>query len=115
LKIIFFKYIGCGKWDEKSDIWSMACILVELYSGELFFPTHENVEHLALMEKVSGPFPKWMTEDIRDEFDHCFRHPQIESEVQQKGMRLDWPKCARKKESIQNFHEMKTLDVSLLL
>jgi hypothetical protein len=45
------KILGCSKWEEKSDIWSMMCILAELYSGEMFFPTHENFEHLALMEK----------------------------------------------------------------
>jgi serine/threonine protein kinase len=45
-------------WDEKSDIWSMACILVELYTGELFFDTHENnLEHLAMIEKQCGPIP----------------------------------------------------------
>jgi hypothetical protein len=38
-------------WDEQSDIWSLACILVELYSGELFFDTHENLEHIAMIEK----------------------------------------------------------------
>jgi dual-specificity kinase len=35
----------------KSDIWSIACILAELYTGEMFYPTHENVEHLAMIEK----------------------------------------------------------------
>jgi len=44
----------------KSDIWSMACILAELYTGEMFFATHENIEHLALMEKACGSFPYHM-------------------------------------------------------
>jgi dual-specificity kinase/CDC-like kinase len=36
----------------------MACILVELYTGELFFDTHENnLEHLAMIEKQCGPIP----------------------------------------------------------
>lgn len=46
----------------KSDIWSMACILAELYTGEMFFSTHENIEHLAMMEKICGPFPRHMAE-----------------------------------------------------
>jgi hypothetical protein len=29
----------------------MACIIIELYTGELFFDTHENIEHLAMIEK----------------------------------------------------------------
>eukprot|EP00913_Durusdinium_trenchii_P002788 g2579.t1 len=37
-------------WNELSDVWSMGCILMELYTGELLFGTHENLEHLALME-----------------------------------------------------------------
>ena len=52
----------------KSDIWSMACIFAELYTGEMFFSTHENVEHLALMEKACGPFPIHMAEKSQKEF-----------------------------------------------
>lgn len=39
-------------WDHKSDIWSIGCIIMEIYTGELLFGTHENLEHLALMEKI---------------------------------------------------------------
>ena len=49
--------MGCG-WDHKSDIWSVGCIIMELYVGELLFPTHENVEHIALIEKVVEPVPQ---------------------------------------------------------
>lgn len=35
----------------------MACILIELYTGELFFDTHENTEHLAMIEKATGIIP----------------------------------------------------------
>jgi hypothetical protein len=34
--------------------------LAELYQGELLFATHDNVEHLALIEKVVGRFPPHM-------------------------------------------------------
>ena len=30
-------YLECMQWDIKSDVWSIACIVLELYSGELFF------------------------------------------------------------------------------
>ena len=35
----------------------MACILIELYTGELFFDTDENLEHLAMIEKQCGTIP----------------------------------------------------------
>lgn len=44
----------------------MGCILAELYSGEMFFPTHENVEHLALIEKACGSYPYWMANDAKN-------------------------------------------------
>ncbi|CAM9184203.1 unnamed protein product, partial [Heterosigma akashiwo] len=49
--------LGLG-WSFPSDQWSVGCILAELFSGELFFGTHANNEHLALMEKSLGPFPE---------------------------------------------------------
>eukprot|EP00455_Lapot_gusevi_P004436 TRINITY_DN1183_c0_g1_i5.p1 TRINITY_DN1183_c0_g1~~TRINITY_DN1183_c0_g1_i5.p1 ORF type:complete len:466 (-),score=71.08 TRINITY_DN1183_c0_g1_i5:100-1335(-) len=42
---------GLG-WSFPSDMWSVGCILAELFTGELLFPTHDDLEHLALMEKV---------------------------------------------------------------
>jgi len=47
-------------WNEHSDVWSLGCILMELYTGELLFGTHENLEHLALMERVLEPLPASM-------------------------------------------------------
>lgn len=43
--------LECLVWNESSDIWCMACIMMELYTGELFFDTHENLEHLAMIER----------------------------------------------------------------
>ncbi len=37
-------------WDESSDVWSLACIAMEMYTGEMLFPAHDNLEHLAMME-----------------------------------------------------------------
>jgi serine/threonine protein kinase len=53
--------LGCCQWNEKSDVWCLACIFCELYTGELLFPTHNNEEHLSLIEKVSGNFNKFYT------------------------------------------------------
>ena len=52
--------LNCMRWNHKSDIWSIGCILYELYSGQFFFPTHEDYEHLAMIEKMFGRVPLWM-------------------------------------------------------
>jgi len=43
-----------GHWTEKSDMWGIACVIVELYFGRLLFDTHKTFEHLAMIEKLSG-------------------------------------------------------------
>ena len=52
--------LGCGNWKENSDIWSLACILLEMYTGEMLFSVHENIEHLVMIERLFGAIPKWM-------------------------------------------------------
>ena len=102
--------VGCQKWDMKSDVWSMACILAEMYTGEMFFSTHENVEHLALIEKACGPIPYHMA-DKSSNFRKIFDLGRSEDQVKQRGGRLDWPRCAkRKNESLHNYEEMLTLN-----
>jgi len=41
-------------WGNKVDIWSLGCILMELYTGDLLFNTHDTVEHFQLIEKLLG-------------------------------------------------------------
>ena len=40
-------------WDSKSDVWSCGCVIAEMWSGDLLFPTHSNLEHLAMIERVT--------------------------------------------------------------
>ncbi|KAJ3316664.1 dual specificity protein kinase kns1, partial [Gonapodya sp. JEL0774] len=44
-------------WSYPCDMWSAGCILVELYTGEALFQTHDNLEHLAMMDAILGAFP----------------------------------------------------------
>ncbi|CAN0163964.1 unnamed protein product [Ascophyllum nodosum] len=48
------------RWLYPSDLWSIGCIIAELFLGDLLFATHNNLEHLALMEKCVGQFPSAM-------------------------------------------------------
>ena len=40
-------------WHHSSDIWSMGCVLTEIYTGSLLFNANDNMQHLALIEKVT--------------------------------------------------------------
>ena len=52
-------------WGYPSDAWSAGCIIAELMLGELLFSTHDNLEHLAMMEYSLGNFPDWMVKNSR--------------------------------------------------
>ncbi|KAG8051475.1 hypothetical protein GUJ93_ZPchr0001g32879 [Zizania palustris] len=82
--------LGLG-WSFPCDIWSVGCILVELCSGEALFQTHENLEHLAMMEKVLGPLPEHMIRKASSSAQKYFR----------RGARLNWPEGAVSRESIR--------------
>ena len=44
-------------WNQEIDIWSIGCILVELYTGVPLFQTHDDCEHLRMMEIILGDIP----------------------------------------------------------
>ncbi|KAH1248854.1 Serine/threonine-protein kinase AFC2 [Glycine max] len=81
--------LGLG-WSYPCDIWSVGCILVELCTGEALFQTHENLEHLAMMERVLGSLPQTMMKRVD-------RH----AEKYVRRGRLDWPEGATSRESIK--------------
>jgi len=47
-------------WSKPCDIWSCGCIIYELYTGNTLFQTHDNREHMAMMEYTLGPIPSRM-------------------------------------------------------
>ncbi|KAJ3043021.1 Dual specificity protein kinase clk3 [Rhizophlyctis rosea] len=47
-------------WSFPCDMWSVGCILVEFFTGDALFQTHDNLEHLALMEAILGRLPQDM-------------------------------------------------------
>uniref|UniRef100_A0A5K3EG97 Protein kinase domain-containing protein n=1 Tax=Mesocestoides corti TaxID=53468 RepID=A0A5K3EG97_MESCO len=56
--------LECG-WSYSADVWSIGCILYELVTGQCLFMTHDNLEHLAMMERFLGPLPKHMVRSSR--------------------------------------------------
>lgn len=52
-------------WSQPCDVWSIGCILFELYLGFTLFQTHDNTEHLAMMERILGPIPYKMAKRTR--------------------------------------------------
>ncbi|KAH7297335.1 hypothetical protein KP509_26G065900 [Ceratopteris richardii] len=90
--------LGCG-WSYPCDIWSVGCILVELCSGEVLFQTHENLEHLAMMERVLGLIPPHVIRRSTEKARDYFRH----------GKRLNWPDRSTSGESIRAVHRLPRL------
>ena len=45
-------------WSQPCDVWSVGCIMFELYLGFTLFQTHDNREHLAMMDKILGTIPE---------------------------------------------------------
>jgi len=77
-------------WDELSDMWSIGCILMELYTGEQLFATHEELEHLALIERIIGPLPASMLGDAAKEVKERYLTKSHHSGQ----WRLPWPERA---------------------
>uniref|UniRef100_A0A0D9V2G2 Protein kinase domain-containing protein n=1 Tax=Leersia perrieri TaxID=77586 RepID=A0A0D9V2G2_9ORYZ len=84
--------LGLG-WSFPCDIWSVGCILVELCS------THENLEHLAMMERVLGSIPENMIRKASSSAQKYFR----------RGARLNWPEGAISRESIRAVKKLDRL------
>lgn len=100
--------LTCCEWTKISDIWCMGCIALELYSGDLFFETHDSYEHLALIERASGHIPYWMCikADVK-----LSKHFIYEEEHYRKYKTyFDWPKHAKDKNSVSKVKYMKKIN-----
>eukprot|EP00669_Euglena_mutabilis_P014082 TRINITY_DN9113_c0_g1_i1.p1 TRINITY_DN9113_c0_g1~~TRINITY_DN9113_c0_g1_i1.p1 ORF type:complete len:288 (-),score=90.39 TRINITY_DN9113_c0_g1_i1:265-1128(-) len=91
--------VGSG-WMYGADMWSVGCILIELYTGDVLFDTHENREHLALMEKILGPMPEGYSRRTSDSASKYFRSDG----------RLRWPEMASSEKSIAKVESSKPLE-----
>ena len=79
----------------------MGCILVELLTGDALFQTHENLEHLAMMEAVVGPMPAVMAATAA-------AGPGTAT-LFKRGKRLNWPEGAEGKRSLRAVDKIRPL------
>ncbi|XP_050304705.1 serine/threonine-protein kinase Doa isoform X4 [Anthonomus grandis grandis] len=55
-------------WSQPCDVWSIGCILFELYLGITLFQTHDNREHLAMMQRILGEIPQRMARKTKTKY-----------------------------------------------
>ncbi|KAK9453716.1 kinase-like domain-containing protein [Dipodascopsis uninucleata] len=92
--------LGLG-WSFPCDMWSIGCILVEFLTGEALFQTHDNLEHLAMMEAVVGqPLDRSITKSLGRQAQKYFL----------KNGKLDYPNSQTTKTSRKYVRAVKPLD-----
>ncbi|KAF2756954.1 kinase-like protein [Pseudovirgaria hyperparasitica] len=94
-------------WSFPCDIWSIGCILVEFFTGDALFQTHDNLEHLAMMEAVcGGKIDKDIIRAVQKSDKGSSRNPATSYF---RGMKLDYPNGDTQKTSKKYVRAMKKL------
>ncbi|KAJ3075247.1 dual specificity protein kinase kns1 [Podochytrium sp. JEL0797] len=94
--------LGLG-WTFPCDMWSIGCILVEFLTGDALFQTHDNLEHLAMMQAALGPLPDHMVQ--------ASMHPdKPAAKFFKPNRQLHWPVAATPKASKKFVKGMRTLE-----
>ncbi|KAH7044479.1 kinase-like domain-containing protein [Macrophomina phaseolina] len=94
-------------WSYPCDIWSIGCILVEFFTGDALFQTHDNLEHLAMMEAVcGGKLDKHLIRQVLAKDRGQSRNPAAQYF---KGQKLDYPNQDTPKASRKYVKAMKRL------
>ncbi|KAG6909970.1 hypothetical protein DXG01_014239 [Tephrocybe rancida] len=86
-------------WSYPCDAYSLGCILVEFFTGIALFQTHDNLEHLAMMEMVMGKMP------LR----FAMAGARSKSEFFKEGGKLDWPKAKASRQSKKEVRATRSL------
>ncbi|OBZ72301.1 Dual specificity protein kinase lkh1 [Grifola frondosa] len=96
--------LGLG-WSYPCDAFSLGCILVEFYTGMALFQTHDNLEHLAMMEQVMGKMPERFARS----------GARSKPEYFKEGCKLDWPKPKASRQSKKEVRACRSLQVGEII
>ena len=61
-------------YDHPMDMWSIGCVIYELFTGQILFKGRTNNDMLKCMMDVKGPFPKKMIKKAEFAFKHFDLH-----------------------------------------
>lgn len=100
-------------WGTKSDVWSLACILIELYTGEVLFDTHADEEHLCLIEKVCGIYPDHMVNGADEDYRRIFQN-EYNPYLNQYNFRIDLNKVENPQKVQNALRNQRTLEEMIL-
>ncbi|KAH8902578.1 kinase-like protein [Coniochaeta sp. PMI_546] len=98
--------LGLG-WSFPCDIWSIGCILVEFFTGDALFQTHENLEHLAMMEAVVD---SRIDTQLVSQVNRMTRNGGNPASKYFKRLKLDYPQADTTRASRRFVKAMKRLD-----
>ncbi|EIN09846.1 CMGC/CLK protein kinase [Punctularia strigosozonata HHB-11173 SS5] len=90
--------LGLG-WTFPCDAFSLGCILVEFYTGVALYQTHDNLEHLAMMEMVMGKMPER----------YARAGARSKPEFFKEGGKLAWPPAKASRQSKREVRACKPL------
>jgi len=80
-------------WTFPCDMWSIGCILVELFTGEALFSTHDDLEHLKIIEiVVGGGWESLLGVGIARGYDNPHRPPSASSTAPPNNAPKIWKK-----------------------
>ena len=96
-----------SKWDEKADLWSVGCIMLEMYFGRLVFDTHDSLEHLHLIEKFCGRIPQSLLQRSPDTCEHVERGPERCTMTPDEALRKI-PDLPKKRAYLLSFQSLKS-------
>lgn len=97
-------------WSFPCDIWSIGCILVEFFTGDALFQTHDNLEHLAMMEAVcGGKLDREIIRQVHKNERGSSRNSASSASRYFKNQKLDYPNTETQKGSRKYVKQMKKL------